>query len=151
MIKLAIVVNPVGHKFLGNIVSFFSKGRAIHVEPVFSDGTAFIADPTFVGLKNRFKSYDKYHWVLIDCPWITKEEETKLRSWAETLCKVPRSYDFLGAVSGVLGSKREDPEKWYCGEICIKIFGGDIPELNELSWGTPDKIWQYVAKKADEY
>lgn len=151
MMKLAIEINPSEMKLLSNLVSIFSRGRAFHVEPVFSDGTAFIATPDFVGLKNRFSSYDKYHWILIDCPWISKEEEQQHREWAEDICSKEVKYDFLGAVSGFFGSKREDPSKLYCGEICAKVFGNDIPELNNITWGTPDAVWRLVAEKAKEY
>lgn len=147
MMKLAIEVNAYSGDWLANLVSLFTRSRAFHVEPVFSDGVAFVATPSFTGLSSH--AYDKYHWVLIDCPWIDAEEEKKQRVWAESVVLKDIKYDYLGAISGFFGSDREDPNKWYCGEVCAKIFGDTVPELKELKWAIPDKVWEIIAKKAD--
>lgn len=147
MMKIAIKVNSEPHDWVASLISIFTRSRAFHVEPVFSDGVSFVVTPKFIGLRSRMHDYDKYHWVLLDCPWMTEEEENKQRSWAESIVLSNAKYDYLGAISGCFGSDREDPSKWYCGEVCAKIFGDTVPEFKKLKWATPDKVWRLITEK----
>lgn len=148
MMKLAVEVNADHNNWIANIVSIFTRARAFHVEPVFSDGTAFVATPSFVGLTAHVHDYDNYHWVLINCPWIDEAEEQKQRTWAEGINIYNLKYDYLGAISGAFHIHKEDPNKWYCGEVCVKVFGDTVPELKKLKWATPDKVWKLIAARS---
>ncbi len=147
MMKLAVEVNARRGNLIANIIRICTRAKAFHVEPVFSDGTAFVATPSFVGLTSHTNDYDGYHWVLIDCPWMTDAEEQKQRTWAEGINIHNLKYDYLGAISGFFGAHKENSEKWYCGEICAHVFGDAIPELKKLKWCTPDKIWKIIAER----
>ena len=148
MMYLAVNINDYQHNVSSFIVNLFTWSKAYHVEPVFSDGYAFRASPKQMGyLKEK---YNYYEWLLIPCDFINEEEEATIRKWFDELAKSNPKYDFLGAISGVFGSSREDPSKWYCGELCVKAFGDKIPELKELSWATPEKVWKLVSEYVSE-
>ena len=69
--------------------------------------------------------------------------------WCEELNVRNIKYDWLGALSGLFGSSREDSDKWFCGELCVRAFGKFIPELERLKWATPEDVWRIVANYVD--
>lgn len=143
MMYLAVNINDENHNVTSLIVNIFTKSKSYHVEPVFSDGYAYRASPKQVGYVKE--EYNYYEWTLIPLPFIDEVNEAIIRKWFDDLDETHPKYDFLGAISGVFGSSREDPDKWYCGELCVKAFGKYVPELNELTWATPEKVWKYVS------
>ena len=149
MMYLAIAVNDPNHAISSAIVNICTKAKAYHVEPVFSDGSAFCCSPKCMGMITRH--YDSYHWVKIPCPFITIQQEKEIRKFCDDLDSKKPKYDWLGAISGFFGSKKENRRRWYCGELCVKIFTGIIPDIEKIKWATPDKIWKHVAYYYDKY
>ena len=148
MMRLAVAINDPEHKLSSALISLFTRSHAYHVEPVFSDGATFCCSPKFMGKTNR--KYDHYHWILIPCPFVDEDSEKEFRVWCEELNVRNVKYDWLGAISGLFGSSREDSSKWFCGELCVKAFGKYIPELEKLKWATPEKVWKIVANYVDQ-
>jgi hypothetical protein len=149
MMYLAVNINDYQHNVTSVIVNLFTWSKAYHVEPVFSDGYAFRASPKYMGyIKEK---YNYYEWLMIPCSFITEVEEAIIRKEFDELADRNPKYDYLGAISGVFGSSRQNPNKWYCGELCVKAFGEHIPALKELSWATPEKVWELVAEYVNEH
>ena len=143
MMHLAVNINDEQHNVTSVIINIFTKSKAYHVEPVFSDGYAYRASSKRMGFVKE--DYNYYEWLLIPLPFVSEVEESIIRKWFEDLNETQPEYDYLGAISGVFGSDREDPTKWYCGELCVKAFGRHIPELTQLKWATPEKVWKYTS------
>ena len=149
MMHLAVAVNDPDHALSNVIVNICTRAKAYHVEPVFSDGYTFCCSPKFMGITKR--RYDAYHWVLIPCPFVTKEQEAEARRFCNELHNKHSQYDWLGAISGFFGSRKENKNKWFCGELCVRVFRESVPELEKIKWATPDKVWRCVAKRYDSF
>jgi hypothetical protein len=143
MMYLAVAINEPDNSLIAAIINIFTKSKAHHVEPVFSDGTAFNARPGGVELIKR--DYDYYNWLLVPCPFMSEEDEKVARNKADSIMTAHPGYDYLGAIAGIFGSSREDPSKWYCGELCAVIFGDKVQELNTRSWDTPEFVWKTIS------
>lgn len=148
MLQLAVLVNDPKKSWLSKLVNIFTRSHASHVELVFSDGVATIVTPSTIALAKRASGYDKYHWVLVPLPHIYEAQEYIIRYNANLLYAKRFKYDYLGAISGLFGSARQNKDKWYCGEIVAELLKDYIPELGELDWATPDKVWKIVAENA---
>ena len=120
MLQLAVLVNDPKKSWLSKLVNIFTRSHASHVELVFSDDVATIVTPSTIALAKR--------------------------GFNKTIKRF--KYDYLGAISGLFGSARQNKDKWYCGEIVAELLKDYIPELGELDWATPDKVWKIVAEKA---
>lgn len=148
MMYLAVAINEPDNKLSAAFINIFTLSKAHHVEIVFSDRWTLSARPGFVGLMQR--QYNYYDWLMIPLPMITEERERVIRDWAKALSDSCPKYDYLGACSGFFGSKRNDPTKWFCGELCAKALEEDIPELETLKWATPEHVWKLVSNYAGD-
>ena len=148
MMFLAVAINEPDNKLIASLINIFTCSKAHHVEVVFSDGWTLSSRPGFVGLMQR--QYNYYDWLMIPLDTINSEREKVIRKWAEDLTLLEPKYDYLGAFSGLFGSARDNPEKWFCGELCAKALEEDIPELKALDWATPEKIWKLMNNYAGD-
>ena len=146
MLHVAILINEPNKSLLSAIVQIFTRSVASHVELVFSDGLATIVTPKCMALVQRPNTYDLYHWVMIPLPDISAFQESLIRSRARTILYNKPKYDYLGAIAGFFGSSRQNKNKWYCGELVAELLGEYIPELKELKWATPEKVWRILTK-----
>lgn len=146
MLHVAILINEPSKSILSAAVQLFTRSVASHVEIVFTDGAATIVTPKCMLLTHRQEPYDLYHWVMIPLPDISAFQESLIRSRAREILFSRPKYDYLGAISGFFGSSRQNKNKWYCGELVAELLGDYIPELKELKWATPEKVWRVLTK-----
>ena len=152
MIHLAVRLNGSG--LIGDIVNIFTKSKSSHVGLVFTDGTSLEVTPEFIGLRDDV-TYDFYNWALIPCPFLSYQDEQKIKAELDEILAQHPKYDYLGAISGVFGSYRQDDSKWYCSELVARLLEDYMSEFqsdrNKRKWITPETVWKVVADKVAEY
>lgn len=151
MMFVAVAVNARDARLIPTCISLFTWAKAYHVELVFSDGTAIIADPSGVRMDSN-PSYDFYKWAFVPLPNITHTDEISIRQEAENIARHQSKYDYLGALFGWLGSSRKNNDKWYCSELVAHLLEPYFPQFGEYSWITPQQLWKVVSNKVcNEY
>lgn len=146
MLHLAVAINDRDKGLIPTLISIFTLSKAYHTELVFTDGKVLIMDPK--GMRfGEPKKYDKYHWVLVPLPWISPMQEDEIRKRAQDFVDLKPKYDWMGALFKGL-FHIEDPEKWYCSEICYELIRDYMPPYSEAlrtGWRTPEDLWKETA------
>ena len=126
--------------FSHTLIRFFTKSIFSHCELVFSDNWCFGADPEegtrFVQYSNL---YDPSVWCLMDLPWISEENEQRIRKFCEQ--EDDLKYDWSGVVLGRINPLHNHRSKWFCSELCataIRPFTKGITDF----WYTPGGLYQ---------
>lgn len=144
MMYLATAVNEDDKELAPKLVSFFTHSKPYHSELVFSDGTAVVVSPSFMGWKQR--EYDYYKWMLLPLVMINEEQEQEIREVANKLLGDDPKYDYLGACCGWIRNWMQDPNKWYCSELCRALLRPYIPLiLDDDKWITPDRLLRILS------
>lgn len=158
MLHLAVAINDKDRDLIPIFVSIFTLSKSYHTELVFTDGTALICDPT--GVRFGTRTYDRYHWVIIPLPWITRSQEREIRAHAEEIVLSKPKYDWLGAIFGGLTSWFDNPHKWFCSELCCYVLRDFTPALQEDAesihrygkiWWTPELLWRTLSEYLDDH
>ena len=158
MLHLAVAINDKDRNLIPVIVSLFTLSKAYHTELVFTDNTVLICDPS--GIRFGTRVYDRYHWVLVPLPWITKTQEKEIRAHCEEIVAGKPKYDWLGAIFGGLASCFDNPRKWFCSELCryvLKDFTASLADESTIlckfrkTWWTPELLWRTLSEYLDNH
>ena len=101
--------SPLAEKINGKWKDSYS-----HSEIVFSDGMMFSASPYENVARFKPHSFTGKAWVRVDID-VTLEQEKKVRTWCEK--QHGKKYDCMG-VLGFAFNVPENPNKWFCSEVC---------------------------------
>ena len=149
MLKLAVALNDPNKSIVSRIVHACTKSASYHCELVFSDGMAAIVDPSNIVLSSR--TYTYYNWTLVPIPGIDEQQEVAIRQAYLDILKQDPKYDWLGAIAGFFGSKKEDPKKWFCSELVAYLLAPYVPECDVDKWMTPDRLWKILSDRIDRF
>jgi len=156
MLHLAVAINDKNNNLIPKIVSLFTYSVAYHTELVFSDGKAIFASHK-AGITWVEREYNPYNWVNVPLPWIGRHEQILIREWCNDLVQQDAQYDWAGAIFGGFWNNIEDPNKWFCSELCaaaIREYTPPIKEAGDKKWWSPKDLWKVcsdylVATKSD--
>lgn len=144
MIHLAVAINDKDNRLIPKLVSIFTFSAAYHTELVFSNGDAIFASYK-VGVTWVRREYNPYYWVNIPLPWIKDEDQIRIRQWCDTLVQQGAEYDWLGAIFGGIWNNIEDPNRWFCSELCavaIRQYTPPIAAYGTDKWWSPKDLWK---------
>lgn len=105
------------------------KDLPSHVELLFSDGMMFSASQ--YEDRVRFKQHNFYSksWMRIELP-ITSSQEAIVRDWCET--QVGKKYDYLGILGFIIPFIKDNPNKWFCSEVCDEACKDKLPIFSQF-------------------
>lgn len=133
--------------FINKIVKLFTKDkvthkgktyRIAHVELVFPDGWSFSAtdlhrDKSKNGVRFEMIDYTKHpdRWIFMDIPISVMKHNSIEALKYDCIGYEGDRYDILGVIFnfGLRFFKWDDPNKWWCSEICAKVI-----------WDKPSKL-----------
>ena len=144
MMYLAVALNDRSSDIISEIISLATWSKAYHVELIFYDGVAAIADISGVRLESR-KEYDTYKWKLVALPFISESKERKIRGKAECMIAANPKYDLKGAIFGKWFNNLDKDDCWFCSELCADLLSEVMPELYTDKWLSPGDVWKIVA------
>ena len=117
-----------GTGYIDYAIRLWTFSQYSHCEMVFSDGQTIGVDlilpPTVTRRTMRYNA----NWDLIDLD-IPCDREERIRFFVTQ--QLGKAYDWKGIfLSQVLPFKSEDPDKWFCSELCMAAFkfGGYFPD-----------------------
>lgn len=121
-----------------HLIRFFTKSKVSHCELIFTDELGFSAIPkdgtrfTFI-----YNFDDSAVWKTIELPWITLEDEQRIRKFCEQEegCK----YDWSAVLLGRINPLHNHKSKWFCSEICAAAIKPFTKGLNDF-WYTPKSL-----------
>ena len=144
MLHLAVAINDKDNRLIPKLVSLFTFSTAYHTELVFSNGDAIFASHT-AGITWVKREYNPYNWVNVPLPWIRRMEQEFIREWCDYLVQQGVQYDWIGAIFGGLWNSIEDPNRWFCSELCaaaIREYTPPIAEKGANKWWSPKDLWK---------
>ena len=144
MIHLAVAINDKDDRLIPKLVSLFTFSAAYHTELVFSNGDAIFASHTS-GVTWVQRDYNPYNWVNIPLPWIGRREQVFVREWCDALVQQDAQYDWSGAIFGGIWNNIEDPNRWFCSELCaaaIRDYTPPIAAYGTKKWWSPRELWK---------
>jgi hypothetical protein len=123
-------------------IAWLTDGPFSHCEIVFSDGKCFSASPRHGGVRFKDINIIEERWTEIDLGDIPEEEE--IINWCST--QIGKKYDYFGAIGLVIPFFPNDPETWYCSEICSTIINmtSKIHLKNNID---PNKLYRIISIK----
>ena len=123
---------------LSPLIRLWTWSKCSHCEFEFSDGMIIVAAMEagrVIATKNR-----KYRWEYVyDIP-LTKKQEAKLRSWAESQLGKPYDYTALAPFNVLIPRTKKqwkNDSQWMCSEFCAyglelvgyKFFSDDFKKV----------------------
>ena len=86
----------------------------------------------YIGVKLHDKPHGQYYGIAVYR--LSVSEETQEKVWDCALKEVGKQYDWPG-IAGVVSMREiQDPDKWFCSELCAAMLrkggvaiGGDVP------------------------
>lgn len=122
------------------LIRWVTKSPFSHCELVFSDDWCFGADPEdgtrFLTYSNI---YDPQTWCLMDLPWISEEDEKRIRKYCEQEDEC--GYDWWGIFLGRINPMHNHPDKWFCSEFCATALRPFTKGLTDF-WYTPGSLYK---------
>lgn len=118
---MRVAFQKADQSMYAGLIRWWTKSEYSHCELLFSDGMMFsshVADKGTRYVKNQYFNY--LYWDVLEIP-ITDKQEKVMRDFcdSELYCR----YDWWGIwFSQIIRMQREDPEKWFCSEICTTAW-----------------------------
>ncbi len=148
MMHLLLNVNEPKPNIKTLLVRIFIRSPVFHTELQFSDGSCFSSDPSD-GVRYKKIPFDPYQWIKIPLPWITPDDEERIRLWCNN--ELGCEYDWMGAVLGMINHRHQNDNKWFCSEICAAAIRPYTPILKKDYWYNPRNLWEVVSDYYVEY
>lgn len=102
-------------KLVDRIIRLVTNGKYSHCEFLFPDGRMFSADAWSKSQVRFTTDYNLDNWDIVRID-ISTEQMAKLLKWCEF--KSDSKYDWLGVIRFVIPFIPQDPDKWFCSELC---------------------------------
>lgn len=142
---MAFMVNPVKFGIAPLLINISTLSKVHHSELIFTDGTVLTADPEH-GVYYTKNTYDRFHWVLVPLPWINVAEEKVIRKWADDIVQQKPKYDWRGAIFGGFLYSLQNPNRWFCSELCAEAIMEYTPALKDGVWYSPNGLWKCLSE-----
>lgn len=97
------------------IIRWWTQSRVSHVELVFENGDWFSSSERDGGVRFKAIDLDPRKWEAWELPVGNREQ--LLRQWCER--QAGKKYDWRGIGSFAWRPKGDDPDRWFCSEICL--------------------------------
>lgn len=101
-------------KIVDKLIRWWTNSPYSHCELLFPDGIMFSSDAWSGGVRWN-TNYDLSNWDIVRVD-LTKAEIDVLIRWCKT--KETSDYDWLGVIRFVIPFTNQDPDKWFCSELC---------------------------------
>ena len=124
------------------LIRFLTKSKISHCELLFSDELGFSAVPED-GTRFTF-IYDHDNpdiWETIDLPWITPEDELRIRKFCEQ--EEDCDYDWSAVFLGRINPLHNHSSKWFCSEICAAALRPFTKGMSDF-WYTPASLYDAI-------
>jgi len=141
-VKLVFFKEVDSSTLLRRLIKWWTNSNYYHVEIVI-DNLWVSAELSGVELHELRPLEDKYDYVDLNVD-LSKEQYTALLKWVGS--KDGIRYDYLGVLlSTILPARIDNPNKWFCSEIVVKIL--QLMLVEEVYDLTPNMITPgYLAK-----
>lgn len=109
--------------FIDKIIRIITNSKYSHCELLLPDGRMFSSDGWNNGIVRYTDKYTLCNWDFVNID-ITEYELSTLLSWCDH--KVGLKYDWMGVARFIIPFLKQDPEKWFCSELCcaaLKFIG----------------------------
>lgn len=131
----------------GKIIRFLTNSPYSHCLLQFSDGSSFSSSHAdggscFQDKENTEKLIaDIEAWDSISLPWISPAQEKRIYLFCrqEDSCE----YDYFGVLFGWLNSRYQNPDKWFCSEICLSVILPFTKGIRD-QWYSPGALYNAV-------
>lgn len=127
------------------LISLGTLSQIFHVELLFPFGQALTADPAG-GVHWVKRDYNRFHWVELPLPWITKTQIDRIKKAADKIVNMGAGYDLLGAFFGQFISGAMSDDKFFCSELAVHLLAPYTPSLNVTKWYSPSMLWTELYK-----
>lgn len=135
-------------QLVDKIIRIATRGTYSHCELLFPDGQMFSSDAWSGGVRwNDNYNLDNWDIIEIDIPDF---KLSTLEDWCTS--KQNKKYDWLGVVRFIVPFLKQDPDKWFCSELCgagLK-FIGVIPVKTKTSKLSPQELYTILVNKGDK-
>lgn len=124
--------------WVAKLICLLTRSPYSHCELVFRDGMSFgIKNPTD---KTTFfqMTYPVDKWDLIPLTWITAEQETCIRHFCQQTTQ--SKYDIWAMLLGWWCPASDNPNKWFCSELCTRVLLPYTPSLRD-KWYSPGSLY----------
>ena len=124
------------------ITTWRTGGSHSHVELVFSTGESFSSSQWDGGVRFKKIEYDTLKWDILEL-FTNQYSEKVILEWCKT--QNGKNYDWRGVLGIFIGKKEDDPDKWFCSEICTKALQ-QVGLLTHLvpCYTSPETLWNSV-------
>lgn len=128
--------------FFNKMTCWRTNGNHSHVEIIFADGFSFSSSQWDGGVRFKdilYTSTDK--WDILDIPDMGVRKEKLMKEWCES--QVGKKYDYRGILRFFVGVKEDNPDKWFCSEICCAALQRVrvLPSLLVPSQMSPEDLY----------
>lgn len=132
--------------FIDKVIRLFTRSKYSHCELLLPDGRMFSSDGWDNGKVRYNDKYNINNWDFIDIN-ITNGELLTLLSWCDH--KIGLKYDWLGVFRFVLPFLKQDPDRWFCSELCAAAlkFIGKIGMNIKTSGLSPNALFKLLVDK----
>jgi len=125
--------------WLDKLIRLFTWQPYSHCELIFPSGESFSSSERDWGVRFKNIAYIEDNWDIVEY-YVWKYEVERLYKLAKTQCW--KKYDFFWILlSIVLPLWRQNPDKWFCSEICWYLLWVSEPHTltpwdlyNEIIW-----------------
>jgi hypothetical protein len=112
---LKVAFYKASGNFSDKIIRLVTRSKYSHCELLLPDGRMFSSDGWDNGKVRYTYKYNINNWDFVDID-ITDGELLTLISWCNH--KIGLKYDWLGVFRFIIPFLKQDPERWFCSEIC---------------------------------
>lgn len=116
--------------FYDFVVRLFTLSKYSHCELVI-DGISYSSSPRDNGVRSKVIDFNPEHWDIIE---VNADKQKALDFFNKELGK---KYDWRGAIKSVVPFLiKNDPNRWFCSEICAEALG-----IEDSEYITPVKLY----------
>lgn len=141
MIHIAFYIGR-DNGWYGTLIRFITRSPISHCAIVFSDEET-VFEVTSKGANYNHIDDDilphSNDWILLDVPWITEEDEDKIRVFCND--EEGSRYDYLGVILGWYNPMYQHRSKWFCSELCRDALLPFTKGLKER-WCSPGELYR---------
>ena len=101
------------------LIRWWCDGKYSHCELVIPNDTWFSADANTNRVRYTTFSPNPNNWDYVEFD-TTEREEMIIRAWADS--KIGKGYDYLGLAGFVLPFNTQNPNRYFCSEVCIEAL-----------------------------
>ena len=125
------------------VIRWYTHSPYSHTEMVI-DGVWYSSSPRDGKVRRKVIIPKEGHWDFIEIP-CSLAQKNKMKAFFES--QMDKRYDLLGiALSQVIPLNIQDPNKWFCSEICSKslMVCGIMQTGKPAQWYSPGRLFNFA-------